>query len=777
MSVIEERAATTGIGVPRSRVDAAVKLTGKARFAGDAEFARLLHGRPVLAPYAHARILGVNVKAALAVPGVHRVLVASDLRIEAEGGRAAEPLAASEVVFSGQPVALVVADSEAAAADGAELVVVDYEPLEAVVDIERAIAPGSAPARLSGVADHADIAMHGDTGESKDSGSGEALSENAVGRTAFVQGDVEAAFACCAEIAEGRFRTSWVHQCYLEPQVATAWPEGDGGIALLSSTQSVFFTRTHLARVLGLPLSKIRVEAAPIGGGFGGKIGLIEPLVGAAALAVGRPVRVALTRSEDFAAANPAPAFLIDLRVGVRSDGVLGALQSKVYVDNGAFTDSSTAPLAAGRVAGPYRVEAWDVAAYGVRTNRFGSGAYRAPSAPQTAFALESLLDELAERLGLDPIELRLRNAPEPGDERIDGSTWPPLGLREVLEAAGEHPLWQRRLDLPPGEGVGFAAGLYPGGKMGAAATVRMDSDGGFTIVTGYVDVSGTNTSMTSIAAEVLGVPADEVRVAAGDSCVAPQSGVSGGSMVTYCLGSAVFAAAEDARDQLLRIAARELEVPVEGLEIRDGEIRPAGGGGHALNLTELAERLTGFGSSHPPVEGHGTALPPALAPSAAAALAHVRVDAETGEVRVVDLVAIQDVGRAINPELCRGQMMGGAVQSLGLALYEELVHDDEGQLLSGSLLNYALPTSETAPRIETILIEVPSPHGAFGARGIGESAIVPGASAIGNAVAAAAGVRVRQLPMTPVRVWRALALGRSGEDGGSSMPRVEEPY
>jgi CO/xanthine dehydrogenase Mo-binding subunit len=753
----EETAAAAAVGKARPRIDAGLKLSGKAKYAGDAEFPRMLHGRPVLAPYAHARILSIDASAALEVPGVYRVLTAADLPIRGVGGRAAEPLALSEVVFAGQPVALVVAESEAAAADGAELVVVDYAPLEPVTDLERAVAVDSPLARIDeAAADHADIAMHGDTGDSSSDGDEESMSANVVSRTAFVNGDVENAFAGCAAVVQGRFRTSWVHQGYLEPQVATAWPEGEGGIAIHTSTQSVFFVRDHLSRVLGIPVTDIRVEAAALGGGFGGKIGLIEPLVGAAALAVGRPLRVAFTRSEDFAAGNPAPGLLIDLRVGARLDGALAGLQARILVDNGAFTDSSPAPLAAGRVGGPYRWETWGVTTYGVRTNRFGAGAYRAPSATQTAFAVEALIDELAERLGLDPLELRMRNAPEPGDPRIDGSTWPPIGLRETLEAARDHPLWQRRLDQPPGEGVGLAAGLYPGGKMGAAATIRMDADGGFTIVTGYVDVSGTNTSIASIAAEVLGVPADQVRITAGDSGVAPQSGVSGGSMVTYCLGSAVFAAAQDARDQLLRIGSRELELEPDELEIRDGEIRSTAGGAHTLNLARLGARLTGFGSAHPPVEGHGTALPPALAPSAAVALVHVRVDLETGEVRVLDYVAIQDVGRAINPALCQGQMLGGAVQSLGFALYEELSHDDQGQLLSGSLLNYALPTTENTPAIETILIEVPSPYGPFGARGIGESAIVAGAPAIGNAIAAVTNTRLRELPMTPPRVWRA---------------------
>jgi CO/xanthine dehydrogenase Mo-binding subunit len=296
---------------------------------------------------------------------------------------------------------------------------------------------------------------------------------------------------------------------------------------------------------------------------------------------------------------------------------------------------------------------------------------------------------------------------------------------------------------------------------MGAAASIRMDSDGGFTILTGYVDVTGTETAMQSIAAATLGVDVDDIRIATGGSSIAPQSGASGGSMVTYCLGSAVLKAAEDARNQLLRIASRELDVHPDSCTIADGHISSSDAGDMTLSLADVGAKTTGFGGSHPPVEGHGTAVPPELAPSAAAALVHTSVDPDTGKVRILEYVAIQDVGTAINPSLCEGQMRGGAAQSIGFALYEELVHDEEGQILSGSFLNYALPKMETMPSIETVLVEVPSPYGPYGARGIAESAIVPGACAVANAVAAATGMRPCELPMTPPRVWRSLSNGK----------------
>ena len=745
------------VGVRRRRLDAAGKVGGSASYAADASYRGLLHARPVLSPYAHARIVSVDAGAALEVHGVRAVLTASDLGIVGGSGRGAEPLAADEVVFAGQPVALVVADSEAVAEDAAELVAVEYEPLAAVVDIEQAILPGAPLARTTGGGEEADTAMHGEAGAGEHGGDEDALSGNVLDVIAYTEGDPDTTFAECAAVVEGRFRTSWVHQTYLEPQVAVAWPEGEGGVAVRSSTQTTFWVRNDIARIYGLPLPKVRVEGATLGGGFGGKFAIIEPLVVGAALRVGRPVRLALTRSEDFAATNPGPAAVIDLKVGAREDGTLAALEARVLVDSGAFSDSSPAGFAGGKVGGAYSFEAWRVQTYAVRTNRFGAGAYRAPMATPTAFAIESLVDELARQLGIDPIELRIRNVPTEGDARVDGIGWQQTGMRETLEAIAAHPLWEQRNALPDDQGIGVAAGLFPGGRMGASAVCRLDSDGGVTILSGYVDMSGTDTGVAAIAAEIIGAPLDSVRVLSGDTNEAPLAGVSGGSMVTYCLGNAVAVAAADAREQILDYAAQQLEVATADLEIVEGSVRVVGAQQRAISLEAIGARLNGFGASHAPVEGHGTVVPADLAPSAAAAIVHLRVDRDTGGVELLDYVAAQDCGRALNPALVEGQMHGGAVQSIGYALYEELRHDEQGQLLSGSFLTYAIPRIDAVPEIETLIVEVPAPFGPLGARGIGESAIVPGCPAIANAIRAATGVRMHELPMTPARVWHAL--------------------
>jgi CO/xanthine dehydrogenase Mo-binding subunit len=397
-----------------------------------------------------------------------------------------------------------------------------------------------------------------------------------------------------------------------------------------------------------------------------------------------------------------------------------------------------------------------------VMTNRVGSGAYRGPGAPPAAFAVETVLDELAAELGVDPIELRLRNVLVEGDTGIDGQPFPVFGAKECLERVRDHELWRRRAELPDGEGVGVAIGYWPGGLEPAAAACRLDADGGLTIITGAVDMTGTETTFATIAAEAFGLAPDRVRVTAGDTASTPFAGLSGGSKVTYTVGRAVQRAADDARRRLLDVAAIELEIAPEDLEIVDGAVRPIGTPSRALSVEELAQKVLTFGSPHAPVEGYAGVAQTSRAPSAAAHLTHVRVDRETGAVTVLRHVIAQDVGRMLNPALVEGQLLGGTAQGLGWALYEELAHDELGQMRTGSFVDYAIPAAGSVPPIELEIVEVPAPDGPFGAKGIGEAPVIAAGAAVANAIAAAVGVRLRELPMTPVRVWAALNGGAS---------------
>lgn len=759
----------SAIGVARPRPDSEPKVRGAIRYAADRRRPDVLHARPVLATYAHARIDRIDTTVALALPGVVAVLTAADL--EVPGGdidRLVEPLARHEVVFAGQPVALVIAETAAVAADGAELVDVRLTPLPAVVDPAAAMDPGSPLTRADLGAPGADGASGGTStgaathaavgGEGDASIDIEDLSPNVVERTRYRYGDATAALLGAAATVRGRFRTGWVHQGYLETQSCTAWVDEDGSVVVESSTQGTFSLRSDIAKALGMAVHRIRVVPTPLGGAFGGKWSLFEPLIAIAARRIGRPVRLVLDRREDFLASNPSQAFDIELEIGADAGGRLLALRSRIVADAGAFADYSTSSLAGTLVAGPYSWPAADISAYGVLTNRVGVGTYRAPSAPPTAFALESLLDELAAMLDLDPLALRRRNAAREGERMVDDGTWVRIGLPEVVDALERDERWLGRAEVGPDEGVGVAIGCWPGSKDPAAALCRVSADGSVQVVTGVVDMSGTSGAFQAIVADVLGIAAGAVQVVTADTGTAPPSPGSGGSTITYSAGRAVRAAAADARRQLLRAASLQLEIGEADLEIVAGVVRPVGTPEKGIPIARLVRANAREGRA--PIEGHATTEHTSLAPSVGGFVAHVRVDRETGAVAVLDLRAVQDVGRAINPALVAGQQLGGAAQAVGWALHEELVHDEAGQLVTATFLDYKLPRAEDVPSLATAFVEVPAPDGPFGAKGIGETAVVAGAAAIANAVAAAVGRRPRELPMTPPRIWRLLRDG-----------------
>jgi CO/xanthine dehydrogenase Mo-binding subunit len=464
-----------------------------------------------------------------------------------------------------------------------------------------------------------------------------------------------------------------------------------------------------------------------------------------------------MTRSEDIAATNPAGAEVLHVELGADAEGRLTGIRARVFVDRGTTEEFGVESIAAMLTAGPYRWGAHELTALGVMTNRVTFGAYRAPTGTPAAFAVESLIDELASRLELDPLELRLMNVAVEGDRAVTGQAYPVFGAQACLERVRSHELWAARGDLPPGEGIGASVGWWPGGYEPAAAVCRLDSDGRLTVITGAADMTGVESGFATIAAEAFGVDVARVRVVNADTSSAPYAGTSGGSKVTYTVGRAVERAAAEAREQMLAVAAEELEIAPDDLEVVNGNVQPRGVPGKAMAIEELAGKILQFGGPHPPVEGHGRVSLPA-APQAAAHLSHVRVDPDTGAVTLLRHVIAQDVGRALNPALVEGQMRGGTTQGLGWAVFEELVHDEHGQVSTGTLVDYAIPTAFVTPPIDTEIVEVPAPEGPFGAKGVGEAPVVGVPAAVANAVAmATGGVRMQRLPMTPERVWRAL--------------------
>ena len=747
------------IGRPQPLKDGKEKASGELRYATDITLPGMLYARFVTSPYAHARVEEIDAREALDVPGVVRVLTAADLPDIPPSKRQFLLLARDRVIFNGHPVALVLAESEEAAADGAQAVIVDYEPLPAAATIEQALVddaplvwPDGVPSGSEEAAAHgADV---GADGEEEDT-----TPTNVSGERSFTRGDTAAGFADADVIVERTFTTPGLHQSYLEPHATVVQPDPThGGATVWTSTQAPFYIREEVAGVLGVPESDVRVVPTPVGGGFGGKFILYEPLVALAARLTGRPVRLVLTRLEEMLAANPALPARIRMKAGARHDGTLTALEADLIFDAGCYPGAPYG-IAAYLLGSAYRVPNLDLQAHEVLTFKPSTGAYRAPGAPQAFYALESVMDELARRLEMDPLALRLHNASEEGDEMAGGRPWPKMGMKEVLEALADHPAWKERdAARAAGRGVGVAVGGWPGGTQPAAAACMLNRDGMLRVHVGSVDLTGTSTGFAMLAAEAFGVTPEQVRVVNDDTASAPYAGAAGGSKITYTVGPAVIQAAEEARAQVLEVAAEEFEASPDDLEIVDGAVQVRGVPDRRISLGKIAHETMRFGGRHRPIMGRGRHADTTQSPGFCAQLAEVEVDEETGHVRVVRQVLVQDVGRALNPLTIRGQMMGGATQGLGWALYESLEYDEQGQLLSGSWTDYGVPHfDQAAPAIEAVIVEVPSDHGPYGARGVGEPPVIATAAAVANAVADAAGVRLTTLPMTPPRVLAAL--------------------
>ncbi len=759
--------AHVAVGKRTKRIDAPQKLTGQERFTADLTLPGLLRARTVGSAYAHARIRRVDKRSALEIPGVVAVLTADDLAIQKDeqGMPIKAPIAWDEALYSGHIIALVLAETDAAAEDGAAAVEIDYEPLDVVGTLDAALAPDAPKVReTEQQANDEEASMHNADAARRSEEDDEELPPNVSNSIHFQRGDVDAGFAEADEVVDLTFDSLTVHQGYIEPQVALVAPEPLGDLTVYTSTQGAFYCRTRVAETVGLPVSRVNVVPMPVGGGFGGKFVLIEPLVAAAAVTVGRPVLLQYTRMDDFLAGNPAPDCRIQLKVGARRDGTLTALQSRMTYDTGS-SSGSPLQIAAILMGGYYRFPNLDIRGWEVLTHKPGAGAYRAPGAQQGTFAIESVMDELARKLDLDPLEIRLRNCVVEGDERPNGKAWPKIGLKQCIEALKNHPVWRdREAPQASGRGIGVAVGGWPGGIEPATATCRLDADGRLTVVLGSVDLNGTNTTFAQVAAESFGFGPEDVRVTTAPTDTAPWAGGTGGSKITYTVGAAVRQAAEDAREQVLNLAAQHLEAAVEDLELSDGMVRVKGVPSSGVSVKEIASQSMSGGNQ--PVFGRGSSAITQSAPGFAAHLAEVEVDDVTGETRVLRYVAVQDVGFAINPAAVEGQIHGGVAQGIGWALYEGMSYDADGQLLTASLMDYALPKAEMIPPIEVVLVEVASEHGPYGAKGVGEPPAIPGAATIANALRDATGVRVTEIPIKPQTLADRLSAVKTGQNG-----------
>ena len=769
MQTAHQQAQPVLVGTSLPRQDGPDKVTGRARYAGDQALPGLLYARLVTSPYAHAYILNIDTSAALAVPGVVAAFSAETLGMAQADplSRSQSPLAQQEVWWCGHPVAIVVGETEASAEDGAAAVEVDYDPLPVVIDPRVAIRPDSPLARsrsetsaIDGGGEHATVPQDGAEVEEEE------RSQNVSQAPPLRMGDIEAGLREAEVVVECSYRTHPVHQSYMEPQSVTVAPSPSGHhLVIWPSTQGLFNVRSAVASALKMPERQIRVEPVPIGGGFGGKETLLEPLAAAVASRLRKPVQLVYTRQEDLLAGNPAPQTVITVKLGAKRDGTLTAIQVRMILDAGAYPNP-LAGFSGFHFAGIYRCPNLDIRCDVVQTNKPGTGAYRAPAGPQAYFALESTVQDLCEQLEMDPLQFRQINALKEGDPHIWLGHWPRIGLLECLEQIQQHPLWTQREQArqqAPAEllgwkiGIGVAVGGWPGGTEPAAALCRLEQDGTFTVVVGSVDLSGSDSSLALIAAEELSLPAEAVNVTHDSTDSMPYSGLSAGSKTIYTVGSAVLAAARDARSQVFSIVAEMLEASAEDMELRDGKVIVKGVPEKYVTLQQIAANSMNFGAPYEPVYGRGRSANRVSSPMFAAHLAKVAVDPETGEVRVLDYLAAQDVGRAINPAEVEGQIHGGVVQGIGWALFEGMIYDEAGQLLTSTLMDYALPHSQDVPAITPLLVEVPSAFGPFGAKGVGEPPVVPVAAAIANAIRDAVGVRMTQIPMTPELVFASL--------------------
>jgi len=720
------------------------KVTGNLKYVADIQMAGMLHARLVTSQHAHARILNIDTTEAAKLPGIVAILTAADLPDILPTTRQRLLLARERVIFAGQPVALVLAESANVAEDAIEQIFVEYEPLPAAITLDEAMAPDAPlvwPTGKPGESEEA--AAHGADvgGEEEDA----PQLSNVAKSLKFERGDVAAGFAEADIILERTFTTPMVHQAPLEThgcaimidpmlQEVTVW----------TPTQGPFVVRQQVADILGLPETQVRCISTPVGGGFGGKGVLYEPLVALAVQKIGRPIRLLLSREEEFIATNAAPPGRMKVKLGAKNDGTMTALQAEVAYNSGCYPSSPTG-ISMTVMGSIYTTPNVELTGLDVVSFRPSSGAYRAPGVPQGQFCLESMVDELAHKLEIDPVALRLQNAAKPGEPMIHGETWPSMGMTQVLEAVQAHPLWQNRTSAKStGRGVGMAIGGWPGGTGPASAACMLERDGTLKIQLGSVDISGTNTGFALMAAETFGISPDKISISSGDTSLNAYALNAGGSKITYTVGAAVIKAVAEAKQQTLELVSEILEVSTEDLEIVEDKVQVKGTPDSAISLAELASRTMQFGGQYAPVAATGRNVITGRSPGFCAQIAEVEVDEQSGEVKVHNIVIVQDVGRAINPVGIEGQMMGGAMQGVGP--------------LSASWMDYTMPHISQAPdKYEMVMVEVASEDGPMGVRGVGEPSIIPTAGAIANAIHDATGARLVDIPMTPPRVFNAM--------------------
>ena len=740
------------IGTRAIRPDGLEKVTGRANYGADMAMPGMLHGAVLRSPHAHARIVSIDTRKAEKLPGVKAVITAKDLPDlpkELTGGVEGHVnlrelshncLARDKVLYHGHALAAVAATTLEIARAATRLIEVKYEVLPPVLDIEQAIAPGAVILDES----RRTAMMRGNLPDGP---------TNIASRLEFARGDLAKGFAAADVVVEREFRTPMVRQGYIEPHACTARVGQDGQVTLWCCTQGGFLVRELVATLLGIDGAKVKVIPSEIGGGFGGKTTIyLEPLAVALARKANRPVKMVMTREEVFRATGPTSGSLMKAKIGARRDGTLVAADVNIWMEAGAFP-GSPASAAAMCALTPYRIPNFRIDAYDVVVNKPKVAAYRAPGAPMGAFAVETVLDDLAKELRIDPIELRLRNAVQEGDTTPVGATLGPIGFRETLEAARKHPHYSA--PLGPNQGRGVASGYWFNAGMQSSANVLLHPDGTAVVATGNPDIGGTRAAMALIVAEELGLPYERVRSVVLDTDSVGFTDLTGGSRTAVITGHAAQLAARQVVDQLRERAAGIWGIDPDEVRWEDGRAIATNGSSdlEPLTIDELAAKA---GHTGGPITGRGS-LYGVSAPTVGTHICDVEVDPETGVPRLLRYTVVQDAGKAIHPSYVEGQMQGGAVQGIGWALNEEYVYDAKGVMENPGFLDYRMPVASDLPMIDTVIVEVPNPHNPYGARGAGEIPIVPPLATVANAVSNATGVRFTELPLSPPRILERL--------------------
>ena len=750
------------VGTRPIRHDGAEKVTGRAAYGADVRLPGLLHGKILRSPHAHARIKSIDTRHAAEVPGVHAIITSADLA--QPSGRVVDLaegvihnirflsnniMAGDKVLYKGHAVAAVAATSPHIAEEALKLIQVEYEVLPPVRNAEEAMREG-APLLHERLAPLTNPRIRpGGFLNDDDPTPG----SNLANHFEFRLGDIAKGFQEADVVVEQETFTSPVHQGYIEPHTGTAMWNSDGSLTIWSSSQGHFTVRDQTARLMNIPVSKVKAIPMEIGGGFGGKtLVYVEPVAAALARKAGRPVKVTMSRTEVFEASGPTSGTHIRVKLGATKAGKLVAAEAHLIYEAGAFPGS---PVVAGCncIMGAYDIpNAW-IEGYDVVVNRPKSAAYRAPGTPAAAFAMETAIDKLCEKLGTDPLEFRLLNSAKEGTRRATGPVFQRVGFVETLQAAKDHPHYSAPL-AGPYRGRGVASGFWGNGTGPSSALAIVNPDGRVKLVEGSPDIGGTRASVSQQLAEVLGIPIEDVNPSVGDTDSVGFTSNTGGSGVTFKTGWASYEAAQDIKRQMCARAARTWECPVEEVEYRDGVVCHMKDADKQLTFKQIAARQNATGG---PITGRAGVNPGGAGPSIATHIVDVEVDPETGKVTILRYTAIQDAGKAIHPSYVEGQLQGGAVQGVGWALNEEYYFNDEGHMVNSSFLDYRIPTSLDLPMIDTVIVEVPNPNHPFGVRGVGEVSVVPPMAALSNAIYRALGVRLNQLPMSPGRVLEAL--------------------